>query len=401
MKKCIKRIAAAALAVVLAASLCGCDKGYIMTVDGMEIRNGIYLTYLGSAYSMAESEFKKQQSETSEVQADNLVTKPITEENLEGKSGSEWIKDETLKAVRRFVAIQRKCAELDIKLSDSELAAVNAEVTEMWENSDEYVKYYYGVDSIGEYYENQGIAIESMKEVYRVNELQDKLFMYYYGKDGEFEIKDGEIDEYLKENYASFKLKSTAYTDASGKTLEKDEDKKAVVDKMKEYADRINKGEKVIDVFYDFDLNKVEEAAKAKAETDYKEDNEDKLTKEEWIKKMVEAAGVEKAKNDEELDRVISKESSGYEEKLTEFIFNASDDGKAAVYEAENTVYIIVREDITKKDKWKEDNDLSVRGSMKFDEFREMLDLFGQNYEVVADSSLVNRKYRPEKLDPK
>lgn len=401
MKKCIKRIAAAALAVVLAASLCGCDKGYIMTVDGMEIRNGIYLTYLGSAYSMAESEFKKQQSETSEVQADNLVTKPITEEKLEGKSGSEWIKDETLKAVRRFVAIQRKCVELDIKLSDSELAAVNAEVTEMWENSDEYVKYYYGVDSIGEYYENQGIAIESMKEVYRVNELQDKLFMYYYGKDGEFEIKDSEIDEYLKENYASFKLKSTAYTDASGKTLEKDEEKKAVVDKMKEYADRINKGEKVIDVFYDFDLNKVEEAAKAKAETDYKEDNEDKLTKEEWIKKMVEAAGVEKAKNDEELDRVISKESSGYEEKLTEFIFNASDDGKAAVYEAENTVYIIVREDITKKDKWKEDNDLSVRGSMKFDEFREMLDLFGQNYEVVADSSLVNRKYRPEKLDPK
>lgn len=401
MKKCIKRIAAAVLAVVLAASLCGCDKGYIMTVDGIEIRNGIYLTYLSSAYSMAESEFQKQQSETSEVQADNLVTKPVTEEQIGGKSGSEWIKDETLKAVRRFVAIQRKCAELDIKLTDSELAEVYAEVTEMWEDSNEYVQYYYGFPSVGEYYEDQGIAIESMKEVYRVNELQDKLFLYYYGKGGEFEITDSEIDEYLKENYASFKLKSTAYTDASGKTLETDEDKKAVVDKMKEYADRINNGEKVVDVFYDYDLNKAEEAAKAKAETDYKEDNEDKLTKEEWIKKQVEAAGIKKAESDEELDRVISKESSGYEEKLTEFIFNASDDGKAAVYEAENTVYIIVREDITKKDKWKEDNDISVRGSMKFDEFREMLDLFGQNYEVVADSSLVNRKYSPEKLDPK
>lgn len=401
MKKCVKRIAAAALAVVLAASLCGCDKGYIMTVDGIEIRNGIYLTYLRSAYSMAEEEFKKQQSETSEIQADNLVDKPVTEEKLGSKSGSEWIKDETLKAVRRYVAIQRKCAELDIKLSESELAAVNAEVTELWERSNEYVEYYYGFPSMGEYYEDQGIAIESMKEVYRINELQDKLFMYYYGKDGEFEIKDSEIDDYLKENYASFKLKSAAYTDASGKTLEKDEDKKAVVDKMKEYADRINKGEKVIDVFYDFDINKVEEAAKAKAETDYKEDNEDKLTKEEWIKKQVESADIKKAESDEELDRVISKESSGYEEKLTEFIFNASDDGKAVVYEAESTVYIIVREDITKKDKWKEDNDLSVRGMIKFDEFREMLDLFGQNYEVVADSSLVNRKYRPEKLDPK
>lgn len=399
MKKSIRKIAAAVLAVVLAASLCGCDRGYIMTVDGIEIRNGIYLSYLSSAYSMAESELKKQQSETSEEQADEMVSKPITEERIEGKSGSEWIKDETLKAVRRFVAIQRKCDELDIALSDSELAEVNAEVTGIWERSDEYLEYFYGVHTMGEYYEAQGIAKESLNEIYRVNELQEKLFLYYYGEDGEFEVKDSEINEYLKENVATFKLKSTSYTDASGKKLEKDEDKKAVVDKMKEYADRINKGEKVIDVFYDFDLKKAEDSAKAKAETEYKEDNEDKLTKEEWIKKQVEAADIKKAESDEDLDRVITKESSGYEEDLTEFIFNASDDGKAVVYEGEDTVYIIVREDIVGKETWKEDNYTTILNEMKGDEFREMLDIFGQNYEVVAQSSLVNRKYSPEKLN--
>lgn len=400
MKKCVKRIAAAVLAVVLAASLCGCDRGYIMTVDGMEIRNGIYLSYLDSAYSIAASKIRAQKAETSDETDDTDSTDdtPVTEEELEGKSGSQWIKDETMRAVRRFVAIQRKCGDVGVTLTDSELAEAYAEITDTWDTENSILQMYYGMNTMGEYYESQGIGQESLKEISRVNKLRDKLFMYYYGKDGEFEVTDAEIDEYLKENYASFKMKSIAYTDDAGKALEEDEDKKAVVDKAKAYAERINKGEKVIDVFYEYDLEKAENAAKAKAETDYKEDNEDKLTKDEWIKKQVEAANVTKAET-EELDRVISKESSGLEEKLTEYIFNAADDGKATVYEAENTVYIIIREDITEKSKWKEDNNATVLDAMKGEDFDNMLDLFGQNYEVDADESLINKKYSPEKLN--
>lgn len=409
MRTSLKRAAAAVLAVVLATSLCGCDRGSLMTVDGMEIRNGVYISLMQSAYNNAETELKEQQ-ETSDITSDTSAGEtssteskesvPITKEEIDGKSGSQWIKDETMKAVRRFVAVQRKCDELGIALSETEMNELNTNVNGVWDNANDYVKYIYGYETLGEYYESQGIGKESYKEIQRVSELQSKLFMHYYDKGGELEVKESEINDYLKENYASVKLLNIAYTDASGKTLEKDEDKKAMKDKAQALVDRLNKGDDPVDVFYDYNLEKAEESAKAKAETDYKEDNEDKLTKEEWIKKQVEAAGIKKAESADDLDQFISKESSSLnDEKLTEYIFNAKSDGKATLFEAEKAVYVVVKEDIAKKTKWKEDNNERILTLIKNDDFKSMVDLFGQNYEVVADENLVNKKYGPERLN--
>lgn len=410
MRSSLKRAAAAVLAVVLAASLCGCDRGSLMTVDGMEIRNGVYLSLMQTAYSMAGEELKKQQdNETSDTTPDTPTGEtsdttskesvPITKEEIDGKSGSQWIKDETMKAVRRFVAVQRRCDELDITLSETEMNEINSNANKVWDDKNDYVKYIYGYETLGEYYESRGIAKESYREIQRVSELQSKLFMHFYDKGGELEVKESEINDYLKENYASVKLLNIAYTDASGKELEKDEDKKAVKDKAQALVDRLNKGDDPVEVFYDYRLEKAEESAKAKAETDYKEDNEDKLTKEEWIKKQVEAANIKKAESADDLDQFISKESSGLDEKLTEYIFNASSDGKATLFETEKVVYVVIKEDITKKAKWKEDNNQRILMEIKSEDFQNMLDIFGQNYEVDADENLVNKKYGPERLN--
>ena len=399
MRSVIKKAAAAVLAVVLAASLCGCDRGYIMTVDGTEIRNGIYLSYLRSSYSMALEEVKKQRSDD-DTSSDETSTVPVTKEQIDGKSGSQWIKDETMKAVRRFITIQRKCDELGIALTDEEIREINTDINESWDNENDYLQYLYGYHTMGEYYESQGIGQESMRELLRVSKLQDKLFMYYYDKGGSFEVSESEINKHLEENYAVVKMQSFSYTDASGNKLESDEDKKAVKEKAQKYADRINNGEKPIDIFYEYQLSTVEESAKAKAETDYKEDNEDGLTKDEWIKKQVEDANIEKAESEDDLDRFLSKESSGLAEDVTEYIFNAASDDKATIFETENGVYLIVKEDITQKTKWKEEKNESILKDIKGDDFHNMIDLFGQNYEVVInDESLINKKYSPETLD--
>ena len=147
MRPVLKKVAAAVLAVVLAASLCGCDKGYIMTVDGVDIRNGVYLSFMKTAYTMAEDELKNQNSDTSDdtpASDTSESSTPITKEEIDGKSGSQWIKDETMKAIRRFVAIQRKCAELDITLTEEELKDINTDLTETWDNENQYVMYLYG-----------------------------------------------------------------------------------------------------------------------------------------------------------------------------------------------------------------------------------------------------------------
>ena len=250
-------------------------------------------------------------------------------------------------------------------------------------------------------YESQGIAKESYREIQRVSELQSKLFMHYYDKGGELEVTESEINDYLKENHAVIKLLSLDYKDASGKDLEKDEDKKAVKNKAQAIADRLNKGGDPIDVFYDYNLEEAEESAKAKAKTDYKEDNEEGLTKDEWIKKQVEEAGIEKVESADDLDQFISKESSSLEdEELTEYVFNAESDGKATLFETEKVVYVVVKEDITKKTKWKEEHNESILTSIKNDDFRSMMDLIGEAYEVSADENLVNKKYGPERLLP-
>lgn len=404
MKTGLKKIAAAVLAVVLAASLCGCDRGYLMKVDGEDIRNGVYLQLLESAYSMAEKAYEKQNAETSDTSGGDSSESgsesvPITDRNIDGKTGSQWIKDETLKAVRRFVAIQRKCDELGITLTEEELNDISVEVNKTWESENEYVKYLYGLNTMGEYYESKGIAQESVKEINRVNELQNKLFLHFYQKGGEFEVKESEIDSYLKDTYCAIKYQSFSYTDASGKALESDADKKAVKDKAQGYADRINNGESPVDVFYEYTLSRVEESVKASAETEYKEDNADKLTKDEWIKKQIESANVTKADSPEDLDRFITKESTLFDEDTLARIFKASADGKAAVYETESSVYIIIKDDITKKTKWKEDNNEAFLTAIKSEEFTEMIDIFGQNYEVELDDYLVNKKYAPEKLN--
>lgn len=405
MKKIIKRLAAASAAVILAASLCGCDKGSLMTVDGMEIRNGVYISLLKTAYSMASTELKKQNSEntssdTSDTSASSNTSdtseaesKPITEENIRGKDGSQWIKDEALKAVRRFVAVQRKCDELNITLTDEELSTINSEVTEIWNKENTYVQYLYGYPTMGEYYESQGIAEESYRQIQKVTTLQEKLFMHFYGKGGELEIKDSEINDYLTENYACVKLLTIKYAGTE------DKDKTEAKQEAEKYAERINDGEKPADVFYDYNLAQARKSAEKKAETDYKEDNEEKLSKEDWIKKQVEAAEIKKAESEDDLLTVISKESSGLDEDVTEYIFNAEIEDKANVFEGKNGAFIVIKTDITKNTKWKEDNNDSILQLMKSEDFQSMLDLFGQNYEVVADNSLVNKKYGPEKLN--
>lgn len=405
MKTGVKKIAAAVLAVVLAATLCGCDKGYLMKVDGMDIRNGVYLQLMDSAYSMAETAYENEKSANTETgEAGDGDTSgseeiPITERTIEGKTGSQWIKDETMNSVKRFVAIQRKCDELGITLTDDELNAINVDVNSTWESENMYVQYLYGFNTMGEYYESRGIALESVVEINRVNELQNKLFLHFYQKGGEFEVPESEIDSYLKDTYCAVKFLSLSYTDASGALLVTDEEKNAVKEKAKAYAERLNNGEAPVDVFYDYNMTNLEESVKAAAETDYSAENAENLTKEQWIKQQIESANLTKAETPDDLDTFITKDSTNFDDETKDFIFNAAADGKAVVREATTAVYVIIKEDVTKKKTWKEENNEAFLTAIKGDEFRSIVDLFGQNYEVDADDYLVNKKYGPEKLN--
>ena len=81
-----KKTAAAAMAIICTASMCGCmDSGYIGSINGIQIRNGMYLSYVMSAYSDGHTEVTEAKSEagdTSEV-ADLYV------ETIDGKNAKD------------------------------------------------------------------------------------------------------------------------------------------------------------------------------------------------------------------------------------------------------------------------------------------------------------------------
>lgn len=404
MKFNFKRIAAGVLAVGMAMSLCGCgDNGYLMTVDGQSIRNGVYLMFQQNSLSNANTKYNEENS-SSDSSADSTSSTEsvdIFEQTVEGKTVPEWIKEDTLDQVRRFVAIQRLCSENGISLTDEETADINKDIQSTWDESNMYVQYLYGVNTMGEYYESMGIGIDSLKEIARVNSLSDKLFLFYYDKDGSKAVSDEELNKYITENYASVKMITLNYKNYKGEALESDEEKQEIKDKAKTYADRLNGGESFIDIKYEADLAAARDAAKASAENSYTEDNEEGLSKEDYIQKQIDNTEVTKAESLDAIDQFVPKEGSTLDEKVTEYIWNAAADGKATVFEGENAAYVIVREDATTKEKWIEDNRTGLLKSIKNDEFNSSIELIYQNYDVKLDEYLVNSKYAPEKLNKK
>ncbi len=361
----------------------------------MSIRNGVYLSFQQTAYNEAYNKIQEQNGTSDSSSSTSEID--VLAENVENKSASEWIKEQTIKEVRKFVAVQKLCNEYGITLTEDEIKEMNDDLQSTWDEENMYVMYTMGFNTLGEYYESFGVGIESMKEIRKANALSDKLFLHYYDTDGEYPVTKDEINTYLTENYAAVKMLTLKYTDAEGKALETDEAKQEIKDKAKTYAERLNGGDSFIDVKYDFDLETAQEAARVSAENSYTEDNEDKLSKEEYIKKEVDDVDVTKAEKPEDLDQFISKENSTLDEKLTEYIWNAAVDGKATVFEGESAAYVIVREDVTAKESWEKDNHEAILKEIKSDEYDGLMELTYQNYEIELDEYLVNTKYAPEK----
>lgn len=120
-----------------------------------------------------------------------------------------------------------------------------------------------------------------------------------------------------------------------------------------------------------------------------------------YCQAAIDGATAEKKESADDCDRFISKDSSSLDEAITEYIWNAAADGKATLFtntDTGNYVYVVVREDITTKDTWKENQNTNILHQLKNDAFEEVLKGVYESYTVELDDYLVNTKYAPEKL---
>ncbi len=391
-----KKIIAAAVAAVCAVSMAGCaDSGYIGTVDGMEIRNGIYLWCMQTAYGDAHtevSEVKSEAGDTSEI-SDLFV------ETVDGKPALDWIKENTVTELRRYVAINRLFEENGLTLTGEENADIQNYVNGIWDNEDWYAQYIYGTKTMGEYYESIGMGVDTVRDVYTSNKKEAKLLEALYSEGGAKAVPADELNSYLTENYANVKYIEIPFTDMYGIALTLEDEIAAVVDKAQGYVDRLNGGESFIEVRYEYDLEVAQNEAMADREAAFEAATFENPSDDEWNAAMEEAkanATAEKAETVEELETAVNKDSSSLDVELTEFIWNLEADGKAYLLETEKAAYVVIRDDITTKDGWKNENMATILDEMVGDDFDAYLAEVGAAYTVELDDYMVNTKYSPD-----
>lgn len=395
-----KKTAAAGAAIILAASMCGCsDSGYIGTINGVQYRTGVYLSALITAAGNAQTEVsdvRKEAGDTSEVQ-------DIFAETIDGKNANDWIKEEALKSLKRNAAVEKLFADNGLTLTEEERSGINAQINSLWNDENIYAKYLYNFDTMGEYYESIGIGKESLREIYLNNTKQEDLFMHYYDTDGVKPVTEEEFNKQLTDTRAVVKYIELPFEDKYGIDLKEDSEKQAVKDKAADYVSRLNSGTDFTEIQYEHDLAEAQNKAAVDAEEKYNELSNSETEEapadyDKYIQDAIDAATATKHESADELDVVISKASSTLSEELTEFIWAAAADGKAVTFETDASIYVVVREDITTKTTWKEDNKSTILHEIKGDEFDAEIDAAAADFAVSLDSYLVDTKYAPNKI---
>ena len=200
MKKFTKRTAAALLsgAMVLTAAGCGNTTGTALTIDGEEIRAGIYIYYQMNALNEAASLLGEEQPEL-DMYAEDF---DITDYTVEGVKVEDWIKNKTIEDCKYYFAVNKAFDEYSLTLTDEEISEISSTVNSIWTEENMYAQYVYGVDIIGEYYESLGIGQQSYEDVTMMDYKLETIFSYLYGEGGTMAVDSAEIDTKVTTTYA-------------------------------------------------------------------------------------------------------------------------------------------------------------------------------------------------------
>lgn len=200
------------LAVSFMLSSCSFGKTAV-TVDSAETDNEIFTFFLDKAISSRE------------VSPDKATAKA-----------------EAAESVKRYVTVNTVFKEMGLSLSDGKKSEVSDKVNNLWR-------------IYGAYYEKIGVSKQTLTKVYESEAYENAIFLAYYDKDGTTPVAEKDIEAYFKENYVIIKAINGYLTDIDddGNTVPmKEEDKKALTNTFSGYADKINGGAMIDDMYADY-----------------------------------------------------------------------------------------------------------------------------------------------------
>ncbi len=402
-----KRIAAAAAAAAMVGSLaaCGSSTAYAFTIDGEQVKAGVYIYYSYVAYNDAITTLTEQNAEL-DTTDDDLVKEQV----IDGEDTLKWIQNKAQDYCEEHVAVNREFEAAGLSLTEEEVSEIDATLESFWE-------------SRGEAFEENGISESSVRDVIEYTYKASDLFLYYYDIDGAEGVTEEEVHDHYVENNARVQYVRFDLVDGTGAEL--DDDGKAEIEEMvNDYLAAVEKlkdedkiGEKMDEIQEEYNayVTSISEEAVAATATDAEgnvtttttttttlAEGETTTTTTTTTVPYANESIIVKATTDED----TSEEDITYSpsKAVHDYVYDEAEVNKPSVVfdEESNAYYLIVRYDIEERmneeDIWTDNQKTSTVSSMFSDAFQEKLDTWCDAMDVQVNESAIKR-YDPFEID--
>lgn len=436
-----KRIIAAVISSAMILTCSGCTMGkntaYALTVDGYQVKSGIYIYYLYTAFNEGKSEAKNQ-DENLDTEDEKALGKVV----IDGKEFPDYVKSKATENCVNHVTVLKHFDDLKLSLSEEQEEEISDYVDASWEANEKN-------------YLNNGIGKESLKEVITSSYKSNEIFKAYYGENGIEKVNDSQLQDYYAENNARVRYIDMDLHDSEGNDLDA-AGKKEIKDMAEDFLKRAEKADNEEEMLEEFNTFQEEydkyvsdKAAEASGEDDTAtteatttavtttttttvttadasentaaetaNDNEDAA---QTTDESVETTTTTAPENDEESEEtttttsihageniihVVTTDEGTKEEDVSyspskksyDWIFKDAKFGVPEIIEDEDTIYVMVKFDIkdrmTDDDLWSESTIENVRYEMFSDKLQDKIDEIGDEYEVEKNEKSY-KKYDP------
>ncbi len=225
MKNILKRTVTLLISVCLVLSLAACHRpGEIaVTVGGEEFSSGFYACAFLSASTAARNRVYE------ETGSSSISDKELFAKTIDGIGYTEWVKKQALEICKQMVAAKQLCEQNSVSTAEYLESAKTTAESEWKANT--------------EYFEKNGIGLESYKKFCAYEQYSNAYFDYLYGEGGPEEVKDDVLNKYITDNYVYVNLLDVDVTGMDETKLAEQEKK------FNDYIDRVKKGEKFAKIY--------------------------------------------------------------------------------------------------------------------------------------------------------
>lgn len=406
MFKKAKRLIAGIIASAMVLTSAGCGVGkntaYALTVDGYQVKAGVYIYYAYSAINEAKD--LAEEVHEGDESFDKEDRKDLENTQIEGKDFMTWVKDKTTETCANHVAIIKHFDELGLSLTEDEQSELDNYIESEWASQSKM-------------YESNGIGRESIEEILTMSYKTEAVFNAYYGADGSEGVTEQQLKDFYVDNHMRAKYIAMDLHDAEGNEL--DDAGRREIDNLAndflrraENASRIS-AQNMLNEFtamqteYDqFVVDQAEAAdgeeaateAATEAPTEAPTDGEAVVTTtvdpyaNETIINVVTTAAADESETD-------SDESVHYtpSEKVYNWLLKDAKNGVPEIIEDEEneTLYVAVKLDINERinedDLWNESSVSNVRDAMFSEDFKDLIKSWIDSYTIERNEKAYKR----------